>query len=73
MCCATPQGEYRMDEGLVQSCGKMRMLDQLLPRLKAEGRKVHASALDVCSSILATTTGLPELMELSHRFSCFRK
>ena len=31
-----------MDEDLVQACGKMRMLDQLLPRLKAEGRKVRA-------------------------------
>eukprot|EP00045_Choanoeca_perplexa_P010151 m.101553 g.101553 ORF g.101553 m.101553 type:complete len:789 (-) comp15175_c0_seq1:81-2447(-) len=36
----TLAGEYRMDEDLVQTCGKMRMLDQLLPRLKAEGRKV---------------------------------
>eukprot|EP00730_Choanoeca_flexa_P005313 TRINITY_DN11924_c0_g1_i3.p1 TRINITY_DN11924_c0_g1~~TRINITY_DN11924_c0_g1_i3.p1 ORF type:complete len:814 (+),score=277.19 TRINITY_DN11924_c0_g1_i3:2061-4502(+) len=36
----TPAGEYLMDENLVKHCGKMKVLDQLLDKLKAQGRKV---------------------------------
>ena len=33
-------GEYRMDDELITSCGKMKVLDQLLPRLIHDGHKV---------------------------------
>ena len=36
----TPQGEFRVDEELVQCCGKTRMLDRLLTALIKEGHKV---------------------------------
>jgi ATP-dependent DNA helicase len=33
-------GEYLIDEQLVESCGKLKIMDCLLPALKAEGRRV---------------------------------
>ena len=36
----TEQGQYRVDEELVTSCGKMKLLDCLLPALKQQGHKV---------------------------------
>lgn len=36
----TPQGEYRIDEELVTSSGKLQLLDRLLPALRAQGHKV---------------------------------
>eukprot|EP00049_Salpingoeca_infusionum_P013273 m.247721 g.247721 ORF g.247721 m.247721 type:complete len:91 (-) comp15399_c1_seq1:1674-1946(-) len=34
------KGDYRIDEQLVKSCGKLRVLDQLLKQLKQNGHKV---------------------------------
>ncbi|KNC76001.1 hypothetical protein SARC_11486 [Sphaeroforma arctica JP610] len=36
----TDQGEFRIDEDLVRSCGKLMMLDRLLPALKKRGHRV---------------------------------
>lgn len=36
----TPAGEYKMDEELVTSSGKMQLLDAVLPKLKRNGHKV---------------------------------
>ncbi|XP_014672335.1 PREDICTED: lymphoid-specific helicase-like [Priapulus caudatus] len=33
-------GQYRIDEDVVRSCGKMMLLDKMLPRLRAAGHKV---------------------------------
>ena len=37
----TSDGEFRIDEDLVSSCGKMMILDRLLPLLITRGHKVQ--------------------------------
>ena len=36
----TPEGEFRIDEDLVTSCGKVMLLDRLLSALISRGHKV---------------------------------
>ena len=36
------QGDFKVDEQLVKACGKLQLLDRLLPRLKEQGHKVWA-------------------------------
>ena len=43
-------GEYRVDEELVSSCGKMLVVDKLLPALKERGHKV-SSVINVTSHL----------------------
>lgn len=41
----TKHGQYRVDEELVSSCGKTKLLDSLLPALKREGHKVFVVSM----------------------------
>ena len=34
------QGDFKIDENLVKSCGKLLVLDRLLPALRREGHKI---------------------------------
>lgn len=36
----TEGGDYRIDEDLVQVCGKMKLLDTMLAEMKSRGHKV---------------------------------
>lgn len=36
----TPDGQFRVDEELVTCCGKLMLLDRLLPALISQGHKV---------------------------------
>jgi len=36
----TPDGQFRVDEEIVNSCGKVMLLDRMLPELIKEGHKV---------------------------------
>ena len=36
----TKEGEFRIDEDLVQCCGKTKVLDRLVPALVRDGHKV---------------------------------
>ena len=36
----TPDGQFRVDEEIVNSCGKIMLLDRMLPALIKEGHKV---------------------------------
>ena len=38
-------GEYKVDEELVSSCGKMLVVDRLLPSLKEKGHKVSTTII----------------------------
>jgi hypothetical protein len=33
-------GQFQIDEALVEACGKLKVLDRLLPALKAQGHRV---------------------------------
>jgi ATP-dependent DNA helicase len=51
------EGQYRVDEELVTSCGKMKLLDCLLPALKHDGHKIllfsqMTSLLDIVEDYL---------------------
>ena len=41
----TSDGEFRIDEDLVTCCGKMMLLDRLLPALISRGHKVSLSLI----------------------------
>lgn len=36
----TPDGQFRVDEEIVNSCGKVMLLDRMLPEFIKEGHKV---------------------------------
>lgn len=37
----TPEGQFRVDEELIHGCGKVMLLDRLLPALIKDGHKVR--------------------------------
>jgi SNF2 family DNA or RNA helicase len=40
LCSIVRQGDFRIDEELVNCCGKLQLLDKLLPALRKDGHKV---------------------------------
>ena len=48
----TPDGQFRIDEEIVNGCGKIMLLDRMLPALIKEGHKVWCGVVDVGWSVV---------------------